>query len=61
MEDATKCIYAHGKDDMVYIDCKYGSRCYKNNCLFDHGKFSIPTMVYDIPIIHKRKKQKCLQ
>lgn len=58
MENSSKCQFAHGMEDINMIICKYGSKCYKNNCLFDHGKPSISYMIYDIPIIDKRKKEK---
>lgn len=62
MEDAKKCMYAHGIHDInitTVVDCKYGINCYNAKCNFNHGEIStIPAMVYDVPIIDKRKKQK---
>lgn len=59
MEDATKCMYAHGDDYINIVDCKYGINCYNAKCKFNHGEIStIPNMVYDVPIIDKRKNQK---
>lgn len=59
MDDSFKCCYAHGVEDLYIVDCKYGVNCNNPKCLFDHGKSTIPDMVYDIPIIDKRKIKKC--
>jgi hypothetical protein len=59
MENAEKCMYAHGDDYITIVNCKYGINCYNSKCKFNHGEIStIPNMVYNIPIIDKRKKQK---
>lgn len=62
MEDASKCIYAHGEDDMFMVECKYGNGCYNNYCKFKHeDKFIIPEIpdrIYDFPIINKKEIKK---
>lgn len=62
MDDCSKCMYAHGIDDInrtTVVDCKYGINCYNAKCKFNHGNIStIPDMVYDVPIIDKRKNRK---
>lgn len=64
MKDSDNCMYAHGVEDLNVVECKYGSKCNNINCLFDHGESiaqsTIVNMVYDFPIIDKRKnKIKC--
>lgn len=58
MEDSSKCKYAHGESEIKEIECIYGNNCYAFNCKFKHeDKSSIHDMVYDIPIVYKRKNK----
>lgn len=59
MEDPFMCQFAHGTEDINKIYCKYGNHCNNPKCAFYHGNESTtPDMVYDIPIIDKRKNKK---
>lgn len=59
MEDSSKCQFAHGINDICIIECKYGVDCHIINCNFKHYyKTTMPSMVYEIPIIDKRKNGK---
>lgn len=59
MKDSFKCKFAHGVEEIQTINCMYGINCYNINCKFKHeDKTTIPVMVYDIPIVDKRKNKK---
>lgn len=58
MEYPSKCLYAHGIEDIKKINCKYGIYCNNTKCLFYHGDSIISNMVYDISIVNKRKNKK---
>lgn len=59
MNNSSKCMYAHGVDDIIMVSCKYGINCYNAKCKFNHGNISTrPNMVFDYPIIDKRKNDK---
>lgn len=59
MNNPKNCIFAHGVEDLKKISCIYGSNCYNVNCKFNHENIStIPSMVYDIPIIDLKKNKK---
>lgn len=36
MNESHRCKYAHGKDELVIPECKFGVRCYNVNCDFKH-------------------------
>lgn len=60
MNDSSICKFAHGFEDIkeITIDCKYGIMCNNSLCDFYHGNVTTTTnMVYDIPIINKRKNK----
>lgn len=58
MENPEKCCFAHGVENLFKKECKYGVNCYNAHCIFNHGcESTIPTMVYDVPIIVKRKNK----
>lgn len=59
MERSELCKYAHGIEDLYIVYCKYGINCNNPKCLFYHGKSTTRNMVYDIPIINKKKNKKC--
>lgn len=58
MYNPEKCHFSHGMEDINKINCKYGVNCYNSNCKFYHGnETTISNMVYDIPIVDKRKNK----
>lgn len=59
MNEPYRCCFAHGVKEIKKIVCKYGSNCHNPKCNFDHGDLSTTLdMVFDIPIIDKRKNKK---
>lgn len=42
IHDKSKCIFAHGKDDLIKQDCVNGINCYNENCWFKHPSGWIP-------------------
>lgn len=56
MNDSKLCTYAHGKNDLTIVDCKFGSGCTNIDCKFNHGDNLINNNIYEIPIIIKSKK-----
>lgn len=62
MKNPSMCSYAHGIEYINKVNCKYGSKCCNPKCDFNHGIIStIPNMVYEIPIIKKRKNKKLIK
>lgn len=62
MKNPSMCSYAHGMEDINKVNCKYGSKCCNPKCDFNHGSISTtPNMVYEIPIIKKRKNKKLMK
>lgn len=61
MVDYDKCSYAHGVGDLeIKIECKYGSKCDRADCKYNHGDFLPQDInnVYEIPIRIKNKNKK---
>lgn len=61
MAENDKCRYAHGIEDLkIVVDCKYGSRCNRVDCKYNHGYF-LPqdiNKIYEFPITIKKKSKK---
>lgn len=61
MAEYYKCRYAHGVEDLkIKVECKYGNRCNRADCKYNHGYF-LPqdiNKVYEFPITIKKKIMK---
>lgn len=61
MVDYDKCSYSHGVEDLeIKVECKYGSKCDRANCKYNHGNFLSQDInnVYEVPIRIKKKNKK---
>lgn len=53
------CKYAHGIDELIFVECKYKNNCNNVNCVFDHGKITnINAESIEIPIKIKISNKK---
>lgn len=58
MDDNTSCMYAHGINDLKpnKVKCRYGNRCNRVDCRFNHDHIFNNDIIY-FPIIRKKSKK----